>query len=447
MGRLMVLLLPALLVMNYAVSQHRPDFAGIDKSTYDLYMASSWKELINTGESALEQGVDYYYLRMRIGIAAYELEDYSKAIRHFRKALEFNSADDVAKEYLYFACKFYGREMEAHKVAQSFSRSLREKLSYGKRAGVQSFSLNITHSFLQNREITDENLTGADEEIDGFRSVTLNFTSLVAGLQHSAGNSSTVTHALGYLSKTYIFQSQESAEITRTDDSGLSQFQYYLSGRFLTGNTTYIIPAIHYVNVRIPYYTTAAGPGRRTFLIEQYVFNHDFAASLGVEKYFGKIRTGISAGYSNINDQQQVQGSFSFTLFPLGNLDLYSYSDITWYTVVAGNDREGGPVFSQDLGFRAFPGLWIELWGSWGETRNFAASRAFLIYNDTGIIREQYGIRLIAPFISRSLELSLNYSWNLQESLFWSALSPEYIPIDPIEVNNHKITGGIKWKF
>ncbi len=155
MGRVMVLLLPALLSMNYAVSQQGPDFAGIDKNTYDLYMDSSWKELINAGESALEQGVDYYYLRMRIGIAAYELEDYSKAIRHFRKALEFNSADVTAMEYLYFSYIFYGRVMEAHLLAQSFSRELRREFSYAARGAVRSFSLSSTAGFIHDTDITD----------------------------------------------------------------------------------------------------------------------------------------------------------------------------------------------------------------------------------------------------------------------------------------------------
>jgi hypothetical protein len=30
-------------------------------------------------------------------------EDYAKTIRHCKKALEFNSADDTAKEYLWLA--------------------------------------------------------------------------------------------------------------------------------------------------------------------------------------------------------------------------------------------------------------------------------------------------------------------------------------------------------
>lgn len=446
MGRVTIVFLFTFFLSFPVISQQGNEFTGKDKTTYDLYLDGSWKELIRFGEEAIREGADYYYLRMRLGIAAYELKDYSRAIRHFSKALEFNSSDNNALEYLYFSYLFYGREMEANEVARKFPPSLKEKISYGTGEGVRSFSLNGTRSFLHNREITAEYPPDTDLSVDDFRYLTLSFTSLNAALVHSAGNSMTITHALGYLSKDYMLQWQPPAGVITTDERGLSQLQYYISGRILSGIKTYIIPAIHYVNVQVPVYTTVAGPGRRTFLSEQYDLYHDFAASIGIERYFGKMRPGISAGYSDINDQQQVQGSFSLTWFPLGNLDLYTFSDITWYTVIPANGRDGGPVFSQELGFRAFPGLWIELWGSIGEVGNFAASRAYLIYNDSGVVREQYGVRLIAPFIGKNIELSVFYSYNLQEDKWYSLRSDGYSP-DPFETKNHKITGGIKWKF
>ena len=447
MGRVMVLLLPALLSMNYAVSQQGPDFAGIDKNTYDLYMDSSWKELINAGESALEQGVDYYYLRMRIGIAAYELEDYSKAIRHFRKALEFNSADDVAREYLYFTFKFYGREMEAHLLAQSFSRELRRKFSYAARGAVRSFSLSSTAGFIHDTDITTRYSAENMPDIDGSQAITRNYVHFGAGLEHEAGNRLRITHAAGYFSKNYLYFSREPDEDRLIRDAKINQFQYYLSGRVLLGNGIFLVPAVHYLNVKIPSEAVMVGRGRFSYIQQQVINRHDVATSLGVEKYAGKIRSGFSAGFSYINEQQQLRGTFSFAWFPFGNLNLYSASDITRYTIVPVNSHDGTYIYTHTVGFRTFTGLWLELWGRYGEMENFAGPGAYLVYNDTGPTGGQYGISLIAPFVSEKFEMALHYNYTIRESRF--------VPDDPSAdiytykniTNYNNITAVIKWKF
>ena len=447
MGRVMVLVLAALLAVNYAVSQQGPDFAGIDKRTYELYLDSSWKELLSAGEEAINQGIDYYYLRMRLGIAAFETEDYSKAIRHFRKALEFNSADDVAKEYLYFAFMFYGREMEAHKVAQSFSRELRRKYSYAVRSAVRSFSLSTTAGFIHDTEITDRYSADNLPDIDGSQAITRNYVHFGAGLEHEAGNRLRITHAAGYFSKNYLYFSREPGEDRLISDAKVNQFQYYLSGRLLLGNGIFLVPAVHYLNVQIPSEALVVGRGRFSFVQQQVVTRHDVASSLGVEKYAGKIRSGFSAGYSYINEQEQLRGTFSFAWFPFGNLNLYSASEITRYTVMPADSHDGTFIFSHTIGFRTFPGLWLELWGQLGKIENYAGPGAYLVFNDTGSTRGQFGISILAPFVSERFETALHYNYSIRESRF--------VPDDPAadittcknNTNYNNITAVIRWKF
>ncbi len=446
MVRMMILLLPAIFIVNMASSQQRPDFAGIDKRTYELYLDGSWKELLSVGEKAVRQGIDYYYLRMRLGIAAYELNNYSKAIRHFNKALEFNSTDDAAMEYLYFAYTFYGREMEAHKVAGRFSSRLKNKLSY-KPTTIRSFSLTGTGSILQDRGIIDNYSPDAVPAVDGFQSVTRNFMHFGASLEHAAGEQLMLTHSAGYLSKSHLLYSRQEGEVNLVRDARLSQFQYYLSGRILLGNGAFLVPAIHYVNVIFPYETTVAGRGLTTFQVQQYSLSHNVATSLGFGKYFGKLKPGLAAGYSYINRQPQLQGSFTLSWFPAGNLNLYTVSGITRYSVLSENQEDGKWILSQEIGFRAFPGLWVEFGGSRGERENFAGPHAYLVYNDPMITKEEYGLALIAPLFDRGIELSLHYNYTQKESRFIKDNGGADILINPVEFNTHKISGGIKWKF
>ncbi len=436
-----------ILLSNTAISQQVSDFKSIDKISYDLYLNSSWKELIITGEEALKQGVDYYYLRMRLGIASYELEDYSNSIEHFRQALVFNSADDVAKEYLYFSYKFYGREMEAHRVAQTFSRSLMRKYSYSTRGAIRSFSLNTTVGFIKDIDIIDQYSTDDLTEAEGMQSITSNFKLFTGGLEHDAGNILRFNHVVGYLTKNYMFYSQEEDETNLVSDARHGQFQYYLSGRLLLGNGTYLVPAFHYLNVKIPSEAVMVGRGRSSYTVEHNIFKHNVATSLGLERYTGKLKSGISAGYSNINEQQQLQGAFSLIWFPFGNLNLYSVSDITRYSVLPRYNNIERWILTQDLGFRAFPGLWMELRGRWGEMENFASSGALIVYNDIAMVKAQYGVTLIAPMFARRFELVVNYNYTLQENRFLPDINVADIPINSIETNYHIITGGIKWKF
>ncbi|MCU0409034.1 MAG: hypothetical protein MUD02_08815, partial [Bacteroidales bacterium] len=69
-------------------AQDNTDFRYHDSLTYKLYTDKNWNELISAAKKALHDGHDYYYLRMRIGIAYYEKKQYASAATHFRKAGE-----------------------------------------------------------------------------------------------------------------------------------------------------------------------------------------------------------------------------------------------------------------------------------------------------------------------------------------------------------------------
>ena len=54
-------------------------FIKIDSATYAQYLAGDWSTLVHEGKQAISQGVDYYYLRMRVGIAFYEMKNWCQS--------------------------------------------------------------------------------------------------------------------------------------------------------------------------------------------------------------------------------------------------------------------------------------------------------------------------------------------------------------------------------
>ena len=60
----------------------------IDAATYELWLEQDWDALIETGNRALKNGFDFYYLRYRLGIAYHEKQNYQRAGSIFKKRLK-----------------------------------------------------------------------------------------------------------------------------------------------------------------------------------------------------------------------------------------------------------------------------------------------------------------------------------------------------------------------
>ena len=98
MHRLQLIIITGFIALNLSGQS----FVKIDSATYAQYLAGDWKTLVREGKAALDQDVDYYYLRMRMGIAYYELENYRAAIDQLNQSLseEFDELEEEADALL-----------------------------------------------------------------------------------------------------------------------------------------------------------------------------------------------------------------------------------------------------------------------------------------------------------------------------------------------------------
>ncbi|MBC7382495.1 MAG: hypothetical protein H7296_05790 [Bacteroidia bacterium] len=102
-------------------------FTTVESKSYNLYLQKDWKRLGNFCEFALGKGYDYYYLRVRAGIAYFEQYQYRKAAVHFEKAALFN-ASNFDKAYLYYCYLYSERFEQARLLSKSFDVELRSAL-------------------------------------------------------------------------------------------------------------------------------------------------------------------------------------------------------------------------------------------------------------------------------------------------------------------------------
>jgi tetratricopeptide (TPR) repeat protein len=109
-GKSRYLIILAILLVMPLHGQVTGDFRTIDSVTYNLWLNNDWNSLINEGRAALRSGVDYKFLRQRIGHAYFEKGDFSRAARHLSKALEYDSYNAFTLEYLYYSYLNLGKE-------------------------------------------------------------------------------------------------------------------------------------------------------------------------------------------------------------------------------------------------------------------------------------------------------------------------------------------------
>ncbi|HYW94356.1 MAG TPA: hypothetical protein VE870_02070, partial [Bacteroidales bacterium] len=132
-----------LIVVSLPLSAQQQDaFFRFDSLTYRQYLDHDWKNLIKTSKEAFAQGFDYYYLRMRAGIAQYERGNYMKAFPQFRKALAFNSIDVAAREYMYYTLSRSGRQQDALIFYKNNESTLKDRVQEKIRP-VRNFSFDL----------------------------------------------------------------------------------------------------------------------------------------------------------------------------------------------------------------------------------------------------------------------------------------------------------------
>ena len=159
----------------------------IDKKTYRLYLQKNWDSLIITGKQALKENIDYFYLRMRIGIAYYEIENYRKAAYHFEKAIKFNTNDQAALEYLYYCYLNTNRDLEANELSEKFPESLQQKIKPGTNRIINNIYFETGPTFSNNISKNQRsNLMGKDS-IYGEQDLNDNKYYLQLGLKQYLG--------------------------------------------------------------------------------------------------------------------------------------------------------------------------------------------------------------------------------------------------------------------
>ncbi len=168
-----------------------------------------------------------------------------------------------------------------------------------------------------------------------------------------------------------------------------------------------------------------------------------------ITKDFSIFISGLSASYSNLNGLRQTQLGWSLTYFPLNNDNFYGTTAII--ALFEGDDSR--MIFSQSLGGKIFPRLWITGSLVIGDLTNANLSNGYIIYNNSDKVLYRLGTSL-SYLVGKHLELSLIYQFFEKESTtiyYQNNVKPQDRTFYPVsktnEYNTNTIIGGITWKL
>jgi len=452
MHRVITTIWLSLLIFKWVEAQENTSFNRINTETYRLYLEQNWDSLIDVGKMALKADVDYYYLRMRLGIAFYSKKNYRSAARHFSAALEQNSGDPVSLEYLYFCRLYSGQTEQAQQVRKQFKGDLALKLpppngKFFDRSGAE---------YLYLSGVKDDLFKDPTElyplDVDGIQSTTRHYSNATVSLVNSLAPGVTLSHTYTFLFKSSHYFSNDGTTAVYLPDQQLVQNQYYFSPGFTTSSGYTFMPMIHILGIHFQaVYDAGQGfQGGTPSLVLGTLKETDFVTGMGFKKNMGAVDLHLGGWYSTLNGAEQVQGRVGLTWFPLGNLNLYAgaYGN-SQYELFSNGERVIRMIPEMLLGFGISGKVWVDLNAAMGEMTNYLENNGSIVYNS------------ISEVIHKKVRFSLSFPVTEKGSLLylggiWSAISSEFMPVeDPgttiintaIFYNAISIYGGISWKF
>ncbi len=451
MGRLVFISILILLIL-YEESQAQKTLIDYDKSTYDLYVSKKWDELIEEGKRSIENGFDFYYLRVRMGIAYYENENYIEAIPQFENALSFIPEDSVSAEYLYYSNIFLGRKKEALVVTENFPEKFSKKKLLSNTNffdGLYTEGGVVINSGYDNLSKSPGKppQKGIFEEYKQTKNYRYNNLSLV----HNLSKRVSIFHGIGniYINNTKQFSSLTDGNIEF--DIKTNQWDYYLSTGLYAGAGINLYGFIHYLNVDVEdfeYYIDSGFSAVKTVYKKTRNQSDELLGGFNMSYNFSHFQISNTFSASNFNDGNQYQNTIRVIYYPMGNLNLYFINDFTGHF----QKQSGETIFKNRFlwtgraGVKLSDDFWAEAFYTNGEIENYNEENGYIVYNNYNVIRRKLGFNLIFS-LSTQFELSIRYQNYEQTSYKFIYFDSTNYTTNSIKNINHSIIGGIKWTF
>ncbi len=400
----LVIVFAVCLSSSAAFAQDDLSIDSLDKKTEELFAKKQWNEIIILGKRALAVRIESYFLRVRLGIAYFNIKKYFDAIPNFEKAIDIAYPDPEILRYLYLSYIYTGRDEDANFTFYLLPENERERI----RPLVNSFvnDLNVGSGLGISNDIDNNSSIDLDgpDNIYGEQILSGNYFYVSGGIRQIPLKWIGVTYDYAYLKFDRTKQIQFNNE-KYSDSYSQKQNQFYNKYDFRIANGLIISPAGRYIqtddNTIFANYDSVSysyDPASMTYDSIKYYYTltnqpnilDNFVLSLAVFKYLSIYRFGLNGSFSYLNNEHQSQYGLSFRFFPGGKINFYSSSDL----VLQNQNKISNLIFSQSLSGKIYKGLWGEAFGTYGNMNNFNEQNGYIVYNNPDVIKYKLGAEL-----------------------------------------------------
>lgn len=453
-----------ILLATNAFSQEYLDVEAVHERSLEYFEEQQWRKLIRLGEEALKQGIESYLLRVRIGIAYYELEEYANAIPHLRKAVSTGYSDGITKEHLYYSYLQMGREEDANDVFFDMTDTRQRK----NKPLTNDFIYDATGAF--SFGISNDGSKNSEADLDGSSNAFGEQVILGDQIYFDAGLSQLplrwlkIRYAFSYLNsnRTKQFMSGNasvSENYTHKEGHLYNEFSFRADEGFV------ISPSGHYVNIKETLPTavfdsasTTSGKDAANGNAQEIYYSigdsvneqKDFVLSVTFNKWISVFKAGLSASFSYLNGEHQTQYGAALSAFPFSRNVLYAGIEAVFHS----QNSVTNVIISPSAGVKITEAMWAYGFASFGRMNNYNEMNGFIVYNNPDVITLKYGaeLRYNFPF---NMSASLSYNGQQREKKYLSyELSgfngsvPVLLPVSGIaEYSFHQIQAGLRYNF
>ena len=392
--KLIALFIFIICVSKCTIAQQKITVEEADIKSYALYEKADWKNLLQFGKAYItSKQPDFVLLRLRLGYAAFMLHNFSQALQQYQAAIQQDATNETAHYYSWL-CRKYLNQFELATVHEKYFTDVlktKEKLT------------NI-FAFTQVGVEASYKATELLQRGDGLYTRLDVKTKLLRNIH--------MYHAAALYNQT-ISETKLTA-VNNNNSIAINQKEYYNKTIVNLHAQWQLIVAYHYL------YTP----------FNNYVYNnHIGLLGFKYNHYYYSLQADAIVG--RLTDTAMQQYNATLTVFPLGNLNLYSISTAAY----SSRNKTSAINFKQVIGAKILPFLWLEGNITLGEFKNFFENDALYVYNAIDKNNIKAGA---TTYITLSPTIILQLGYTFENRTTFNTTNT---------FNQHSITGGLSCKF
>ncbi|OYU96068.1 MAG: hypothetical protein CFE21_06560 [Bacteroidetes bacterium B1(2017)] len=352
-------------------------YTSVEVKSLEYYNDFEYKKLTKLGEEALDQKIDFYDLRVRMGIAYYKMNKFEPATIHFMKAVEMNPSEPDILSYAYNCLLITAQFNRANAFLIQYpttSASIKPKSTGLGSVEIETGLINTNLASSYSGEILRE--SGSNYASGNFFSKMAYTRVYAEGLAspdlrwHLGGNIFQSTH----LSKLEFFDKN-----TEVEKSSLNyQFNFGFTKLLAHGWQTGIGIAYYRQNFPFPYVSSTIQPPPPNSVFKDSIeTSNAVSISALISKRMKYIEPILVLNYGDFDLKNRFQAELGITTFPLGHQQLYTYTSGSFIR----SDGSNSYAFNQKIGYSFKNSISLE--GSFlkGSLDNYMCNMGFLTLN------------------------------------------------------------------